>query len=145
MKLISIATAIAVICSAPAAMAKPGEGQGKGHHHAHAVEGPHTAQTTGKSKGWSTANGGVTHRAGRTHPHGMPPGQAKKWVAQNGGLRVGGVLPASYPGYQTLSPTRAQTLPIAPAGTEYVRVGDDVYLRQTNTGVIASVLQGLLR
>lgn len=139
MKLTILAAVIAAISIAPAAMARPSEGNGKGHH------GSKPAHPNGHSKGWASDNGVIINSAGRTHPHGMPPGQAKKWVAQNGGLRVGGVLPASYPGYKALSATRVQNLPMAPAGTQYVRVGDDVYLRQTNTGVITTVLQNLLR
>lgn len=77
--------------------------------------------------------------AGKAHPHGMPPGQAKKqW-------RRGEHIPRAYVTertYYITEPARYRLSP-PPVGYEWVRVGDDVYLAQTQTGLIAQVVQSL--
>jgi Ni/Co efflux regulator RcnB len=60
-------------------------------------------------------------------------------------LVVGNVLPSSYPGYRTVDNYSAYTLPAPPAGYEYVRVGNDVYMRQSTSGVIANIIGDLFR
>lgn len=81
------------------------------------------------------------HRGGphRGHPHGMPPGQAKKsW-------RQGQYIPRSYvvePTYYVAEPERYR-LRAPPPGYRWVRVEDDVYLAQTETGLIADIVRSL--
>lgn len=124
---LAIATTLIALAASPAALADNGKGH-KGH------------------KGHAAVQNGVwTNPAGVNHPHGMPPGQAKKIARSRGDLIVGNILPASYPGYRVLNDVGAYSVPVAPAGYEYVRVGNDVYLRQTTTGVIANVLANLIR
>lgn len=78
--------------------------------------------------------------AQKPHPHGMPPGQAKKVWEQ------GERLPAAYisPRHYVTEPSRYDLAP-APYGYRYVRVGDRIYLAQDGTGLIRDVLTGLLR
>jgi Ni/Co efflux regulator RcnB len=141
MKLLIIAAAVAAVAIAPAAVAKPGEGRGHGAKSAKALNPASLRQ----ADNWNATNGVWTNPAGRAHPHGMPPGQAKKLAVQNGGLGVGAILSPSYPGYQPIAKYNAYNLPVAPAGTEYVRVGNNVYLRETKSGVISRVLGDLLQ
>lgn len=129
-KTLIIACTFAALAVGPAALAKDhgnGHGHGKGKHAADAH------------------NGAWTNPAGRAHPHGMPPGQAKKIARAQGDLVTGAVLPSGYPGYQVVPNYQSYNLPAAPVGHEYVRVGDNVYLRQTTTGVIADVIANLFR
>lgn len=76
---------------------------------------------------------------GKAHPHGMPPGQAKKqW-------QRGEHIPRAYVTertYYITEPARHRLSP-PPVGYEWVRVGDDVYLAQTQTGLIAEVVRSL--
>ena len=58
---------------------------------------------------------------------------------------MGGVLSPRYPGYQVITRTSRYNLPPAPAGYQYVRVGDDAYLRQSSSGTIARVIENLFR
>ena len=80
------------------------------------------------------------HGPQKPHPHGMPPGQAKKvWSS-------GERLPATYfsPRYYVTEPWRYDLAP-APYGYRYLRIGDRIYLAQDDTGLIRDVLTGLLR
>jgi hypothetical protein len=73
-------------------------------------------------------------------PEGMPPGQAKKlW-------RRGERLPSGYlsGGYVVVEPRRYDLRP-APYGYRWVLVEDHYYLAQTRTGLIAEVIDALLR
>jgi len=149
MRRLIIATTALTLAIAPAAFAKSDKANGNhGKGHANAAAGQvlvnpsigHVVHT-----GAGVTNGAWTNPAGRTHPHGMPPGQAKKLARQNGGLVVGSVLSSSYPGYQQFNNYSTYQLPVAPSGYEYVRVGNDVYLRQSQTGVIANIIQNLFR
>jgi|SRR6185437_4751462 len=74
-------------------------------------------------------------------PYGLPPGQAKKlW-------RRGERLPLSYvtgPSYVIVEPRRYHLAP-APYGYRWVRVEDHYYLAETRTGLIARVVEALLR
>ena len=75
----------------------------------------------------------------KRHPHGMPPGQAKKYG-------VGERMPVSYvndrqyfiePGPYRLRPP--------PAGYRWVVYGPDAYLVRTETGLVADVVRALIR
>ncbi|MDP1873991.1 RcnB family protein [Phenylobacterium sp.] len=77
--------------------------------------------------------------AAKAHPHGMPPGQAKKHWNRGEHIPNAYVTDRSY--YIT-EPARHRLSP-SPAGYEWVRVGDDVYLAQTQTGLIAEVVRSL--
>jgi Nickel/cobalt transporter regulator len=78
---------------------------------------------------------------GKPHPHGMPPGQAKKlW-------RQGERLPMSYvtqSSYYVANPSQ-YNLAAAPPGYRWVLVDGRYYLTQTRTGLIAQVISELLR
>ncbi|MDP2213612.1 RcnB family protein [Phenylobacterium sp.] len=77
--------------------------------------------------------------AGKGHPHGMPPGQAKKRWSR------GQHIPRAYVTEQTYyitEPARYRLRP-PPAGYQWVRVDNDVYLAQTQTGLIAEVVLSL--
>lgn len=74
-------------------------------------------------------------------PYGMPPGQAKKMYD----YRVGAHLPRNYytnRAYYVRDYDR-YNLRVAPPGYQWVRVGNDVYLTQTRTGLIAQVIADL--
>lgn len=77
----------------------------------------------------------------RGHPHGIPPGQAKKlW-------RQGQYIPRAYVTereYYIVEPARYRLRP-PPPGYRWVRVDGDVYLAQTETGLIAEVVRSLFR
>lgn len=76
-------------------------------------------------------------------PYGMPPGQAKKMHKYARGQH----LPQTYYSNRTYYVTqpRAYNLRTAPPGYQWVRVGDDAYLTQTRTGLIADVIANLIR
>ena len=96
----------------------------------------HDGKHKGKGKHASYQN----HDSGKGHPHGMPPGQAKKmW-------RQGERLPVTYitQRYYVSEPARYRLAP-APYGYRYVRVDDQIYLAQTQTGLISSVVSALLQ
>lgn len=76
---------------------------------------------------------------GKRHPHGMPPGQAKKRWSR------GEHVPRAYVterSYYVLEPARYR-LRQPPPGYQWVRVDNDVYLAQTQTGLIADVVLSL--
>ncbi|HEY8571301.1 RcnB family protein [Phenylobacterium sp.] len=117
MKVIIVAAAAAFAVAAPvAATAKDNPGKGHGAHS--------SATPPGLAK----------------KPHGMPPGQAKKMWGQ------GERLPPTYLSsqYYVAEPSR-YSLPPAPYGQRWVRVGDQYYLAQTQTGLISQVISALLR
>jgi len=98
------------------AFAAPGAALAKPHHH--------------DDDGWR----------GKGHPHGMPPGQAKKQWSR------GEHIPRSYVVERTYyieDPGRYRLRP-PPAGYRWVRVDGDVYLTQTETGLIAEVIRSLI-
>jgi Ni/Co efflux regulator RcnB len=74
-------------------------------------------------------------------PHAMPPGQAKKMGLYNTGQR----LPRTYYSNRTYYVTDYDryNLRAAPPGYQWVRVGDDVYLAQTRTGLIADIVRSI--
>ena len=75
------------------------------------------------------------------HPHGMPPGHAKKYWGK------GERLPTVYVTerrYYVTEPWRYDLRP-APYGYRYILVDDRIYLAQTSTGLIAEVISALLR
>ncbi|MEO8112866.1 MAG: RcnB family protein [Phenylobacterium sp.] len=70
----------------------------------------------------------------------MPPGQAKKlW-------RQGERLPSSYISqrYYVAEPSRHSLAP-TPYGYRWVKVGDQYYLAQTQSGAISQVISALAR
>ena len=152
MKILIVATAVATLATAPLAFAAPGgNGGGNGHGPAHGgkAKGAAHVQTlpvvtaTKVEGGWAVNGAGVaTNPGGKTMSKGLPPGQLKK---MNRTLAVGSVLSPRYPGYQVLSRTTRYNLAPAPSGYQYVRVGDDAYLRQTSTGTISRVIENLFR
>jgi len=77
----------------------------------------------------------------KRHPHGMPPGQAKKYYA------VGERMPVAYVSdraYIIYEPARYRLRP-APAGYRWMFYGDDAYLVRTETGLVSEVIRSLLR
>ena len=108
-----------------AALADPGKGKGKGQH------GGRPAMTSGA---WTPP--GLARK-----PHGMPPGQAKKIWGK------GENLPQVYvtqPRYYVTQPSRYGLGP-TPYGYRWVRVGDNYYLAQTQTGAINQIISALIR
>jgi Ni/Co efflux regulator RcnB len=123
MKRVLITAAAVLALSAPAAFAK--DHPGKAH--------PNKGHAAMQSGAWTPP--GLAKK-----PHGMPPGQAKKMWSQ------GDRLPTTYiaPRYYVADPSR-YSLPPAPYGQRWVRVGDQYYLAQTETGLISQVVSALLR
>jgi Ni/Co efflux regulator RcnB len=77
----------------------------------------------------------------KRHPHGMPPGQARKYYA------VGERMPVAYVSdraYIIYEPARYRLRP-APAGYRWMFYGDDAYLVRTETGLVSEVIRSLLR
>ena len=74
-------------------------------------------------------------------PGAMPPGQYKKRFDYNVGAR----LPRNYYDNRNYYVTDYDryNLRVAPPGYQWVRVGNDVYLAQTRTGLIAEVIADL--
>jgi Ni/Co efflux regulator RcnB len=74
-------------------------------------------------------------------PHGMPPGQAKKMGLYNTGQH----LPRTYYSNRThyVTDYNRYNLRVAPPGYQWVRVGNDVYLAQTRTGLIADIVRSI--
>lgn len=83
----------------------------------------------------------IDKKGHKGHPHGMPPGQAKKLY------RRGEHLPRTY--YQSrtyyIENPRVYRLRTPPPGYRWVRMDNDVYLVQTRTGLIAEVISALLQ
>lgn len=76
----------------------------------------------------------------RRHPHGMPPGQAKKLYG------VGERMPVAYINdrqYVIAEPARYR-LRAPPAGYRWVLYGEDAYLVRTQTGLVSEVIRALL-
>jgi Ni/Co efflux regulator RcnB len=151
MKILILATAAVTLTTTPVALAAAGgNGNGRGQAAAHANVNANVGariggnSTAARADGaWSVNSAGVaTNPSGKVMPKGLPPGQARK---MNQNLAVGSVLSTRYPGYQVITRTDRYNLPVAPAGYEYVRVGNDAYLRQTNSGSIARVIENLFR
>jgi len=119
-------TAVALSLVIPSvSLADPG-GRGRGKH-----------EERGGGEGWrGAAPPGLAKK-----PYGLPPGQAKKrWIR-------GQRLPAAYyaqPRYYVVEPVRYGLRP-APAGYRWVRVDDRYYLTQTRTGMIAQIIDALIR
>lgn len=114
MKALMLAAAL-TMAAAPAALAHPG--------HAH----PLKVLVDKKGK--------------KGHPHGMPPGQAKKMYHR------GEYLPRTYYTTRTyyIENPRVYRLRTPPPGYRWVRMGNDVYLVQTRTGLIAEAIASLLQ
>jgi Ni/Co efflux regulator RcnB len=124
MKRIIIPALATLSLAAPSALlADPGHG--KGHDKAAAHEPHHGARTPpGLAK----------------KPYGMPPGQAKKLWAQ------GQRLPTSYMTQRYYVPeARRVSLGPTPYGYRWIQVGDQYYLAETRSGLVARVLAATLR
>ena len=124
----AVAAATGALALASAADAKPNKGNNNLHwdeRHQMWVQSGHTPPGLAKK------------------PGGMPPGQYKKQFDYNVGAR----LPRNYyvnRNYYVTDYDR-YNLRVAPPGYQWVRVGNDVYLAQTRTGLIAEVIADLLR
>ena len=106
------------------ALADPGKGKGKG---------PQGGRPAAAGHHWTPP--GLARK-----PHGMPPGQAKKIWGK------GENLPQVYvtqPRYYVTQPSRYGLGP-TPYGYRWVRVGDNYYLAQTQTGVISQIISALI-
>jgi Ni/Co efflux regulator RcnB len=66
----------------------------------------------------------------------LPPGQAKKWA-------VGQPLPREVRYYTVPQPV-ILSLPAAPVGYRYVRVGNDILLLSPQSALVVDVISGLL-
>jgi Ni/Co efflux regulator RcnB len=91
---------------------------------------------------WTAGHSGKTPPGLAKKPYGMPPGQAKKMHQYS----IGQHLPRDYyvnRNYYVTDYNR-YNLPVPPAGYQWVREGNDVYLTQTRTGLIANVIADLL-
>ena len=84
------------------------------------------------------------HKKNKTHKHKHKHHAERVIVIDR--YAVGQRLPRSYYRNRTyyVQP-RLYQLPPAPYGYEYVRVGNAVYLTQTETGMISQVISNLLR
>jgi len=140
-KIALLATAGAALVMSPA-YAKPHNGHGdsqndRGDHHA-----DRDWQHGYSDSGWNPPGlNGNTPPGLAKKPYGMPPGQAKKLNRYT----VGQHLPRTYyreDDYYITNPG-AYDLRVAPPGYQWVRVGNDVYLAQTRTGLIADIVAGL--
>ena len=107
------------------ALADPGKGKGKGQHDGR------PAMTSGA---WTPP--GLARK-----PHRMPPGQAKKvWGS-------GDRLPDRYVNqsrYYVTQPSQYGLGP-TPYGYRWVKVGDNYYLAQAETGVVSQIVSALIR
>lgn len=74
-------------------------------------------------------------------PYGMPPGQAKKIWGRGERLPE---LYVSQPRYFVAQPSRYGLGP-TPYGYRWVRVGDNYYLAQTQTGAISQIISALIQ
>ncbi|HEY0647460.1 RcnB family protein [Phenylobacterium sp.] len=82
----------------------------------------------------------VSEPGRKRHPHGMPPGQAKKLYG------VGERMPTAYINdrqYIIYEPARYR-LRTPPAGYRWVLYGEDAYLVRTETGLVSEVIRALL-
>ena len=125
MKLVLITAVAALALAAPLAV-QAKDNPGKGHK-------PHKGHAAAQAGTWTPP--GLAKK-----PHGMPPGQAKKMWSQ------GDRLPDTYLAqrYYVADPSRYQLAP-APYGYRWIRVGEQYYLAQTQTGVISQVISALIR
>jgi Ni/Co efflux regulator RcnB len=123
--LAAIAAAGAALALASAADAKPNKGKNLTWDERRQV--------------WVQTNGTPPGLAKK--PYGLPPGQAKKM----GLYATGQHLPRTYYTNRThyITDYDRYNLRVAPPGYRWVRVGNDVYLAQTRTGLIAEVIAGL--
>lgn len=143
MKFLITAISVFALLAPVAASAAPGNGhgnQGGGKGKNQAAQG--VSRDNGNSRGHNAmANGAWTPPGLAKKPYGMPPGQAKKmW---NRGER----LPDQYftqTRYYVTNPTNVNLSP-APAGSRWVKVGDNYYLAETQTGAVMQIVSALLR
>lgn len=126
----------AAIAAGTAALALAGAADAKPKHND-----DHQRVWDAKHQRWVEANWAPPGLAKK--PHSMPPGQAKKMHRYARGQH----LPQTYYSNRTYYVTqpRAYNLRTAPPGYQWVRVGNDVYLTQTRTGLIADVIANLIR
>ena len=162
---IALIFAAAALVTAPAALAAPqGQGQAKGEAKARANHGAAAkghggaavkAQNSAKVRTSSTGtvrrtadSGGSWSYKGRQYDqfdlpaYRVPPGQAKKVF--NTGERLPAAYYAQNPSYVLQNPSQYQLQP-APAGYQWVRVDNDVYLVRSQTGVITDAIRSIFR
>ena len=131
MKLATIAIAVVTLAIPAAASADPGNGHGQGHDKQNGA----SAHSGARHQGSVRAPPGLAKK-----PYGMPPGQAKKVWQQ------GQNLPNQYytqSRYYVANPSAVNLGP-APYGSRWVRVGDNYYLAQTQTGAIGQIVSALM-
>lgn len=141
-------TAVALVLglSSWTAFAQPGHKQGQqGHGPSQRMQqGSHghpgsQAQRPGPAP---RIQGGPAARPG--HPHGMPPGHAKRMGAGPDHNWVkGGRVPQQYRGYQyVVNDWRGHGLKQPPRGHQWVQYGSDYLLVAIASGVIAQLILG---
>jgi Ni/Co efflux regulator RcnB len=141
MKLAAATAAVLILAIPAAASAKPGHGNGdhgdhgRGHDKHEVMKYKH-----GKGHHASPVRYAGTPPGLAKKPYGMPPGQVKKW-------RRGERLPSQYytqTRYYVTNPTVVHLSP-PPAGYRWVRVDDNYYLAQTQTGMVSQIISALLQ
>ena len=94
-----------------------------------------------------TGGAAEAHNAKKHHHHSAKHHQPTRTVVKRVYVyETGQRLPRTYYGNSTyyVAPS-AYSLPPAPYGYRYVRVGNNVYLAQTETGLITQVLSNIIR
>lgn len=141
MKFVLIATAAFILAAPLAAQAGHGHGGGNGHGDgdasAHANDDGDRREDSDHAH-WRSQPGWTPPGLAKK-PYGMPPGQAKKmW-------RQGDRLPPTYitERYYVADPSRYNLAP-TPYGYRWVRVGNEYYLAQTQTGLVSQVISALI-
>ena len=149
MKILVLATAAVTLAAAPFALAAPG-GNGNGHGPAQAkgagaahVRTLPVVTATRVEGGWSVNGAGVAdqpRRQGHAQGPAPRPGQEDEPPSRGRQRAVAALprLPGAQPHHPLQAAAGAQRL-------QYVRVGDDAYLRQSNTGTISRVIENLFR
>ncbi|MET0272112.1 MAG: RcnB family protein [Phenylobacterium sp.] len=133
------AIAIAIVASAGAAAAQPGphrnDNRNDGRYEQPKDHGPARAAERRDDNRYERRAERRYKAARYQAPRGY---QARQW-------RHGEKLPPAYRGRAYVVDYRTYRLAPPPRGYQYVRVGNDVVLSGTNTGVIASVIQQLFQ
>lgn len=150
----SIATAIVALAlgaSSLSAVAQPshrGESQAhrEGAPSAHSHKGPQHAHQPARPTGSSHRPGAQNHKQVHNpgHPHGMPPGQAKRMGAgpQHNWVK-GSRVPSQYRSrHYVVSDWHGHGLKRPPRGYQWVQYGGDYLLIAVATGVIAQLILG---
>lgn len=143
------AVALALGLSSLSAFAEPGrqhgpQGHGPSQHMQKGPPGPqgHPGPQVHRPGPAPHMQGGPAARP--VHPHGIPPGQAKRMGAgPNHNWVKGGRVPPQYRGYQyVVNDWRGHGLRQPPRGHQWVQYGGDYLLVAIATGVIAQLILG---